>query len=517
MRDFPLVRFQAFEKRIELDQIDFLRSPVGDYNVSGWKADSTPDQYGADLATIGRAIMAGEVTQLKHTFRLHAAFNGDPTALYRDLLLSQRGPHGGYLDAERYRIASASPEGFFQKSGNSLAVRPVLASIKRGRWLEEDRELASLLRIDGEENYANRLVVEEIEAELAEVGELIPRDVPEGYSVERFETLWHLVTEVKAALAPGTRVVDIFKALFPPVSVTGVPKVEAMGLVAATEDTPRGVYCGAIGYLAPRNGTDVDSSFSVAVRTVVVDEDEGVAQYGVGTAITDRSAVVSAYQETRLKAKLLVERRPDFMLIAEIRCEEDVPSYAAEKITRLEESAEYFGFAFNRAEIEAKLDAAAGQQEASIVTVVVDRNGGSRTETAVAPPWRDGPDGAAVVIGAVADRQVSSQNVYLFHDTTNRRVADSLRRKHPDAEVVIACNEQDELAGALGSNVVVHIDGRWLTPPVGSGTSPTMFRDRLIAAGTIVEGRVSRDDVLAADDIGLIDDVHGWRVVGLVG
>lgn len=517
MRDLPLVRFQAFRKRIELEQFDSLQFPTGEYNVSAWTADSSADEYREDLATIGRAIMAGEVTQLTHTFRLHAAFNGDPAALYRDLVLSQRGRHAACVDVERYRLVSASPVGFLRRVGSELIVRPVLASIERGRWLEEDVELASLLHVEGEENYANRLVVKEIEADLAEVGDLVMTRGGDRFSLERLETLWHLVTEVRAQLAPGTRVVDIFKALFPPVSVTGVPKIEAMNLIAATEDTPRGVYCGAIGFLAPSDGGDVDANFNVAVRTVVVDQEEGVAQFGVGTPITNRSHVASAYEEARLKAKVLVDRRPDFELIAEIRCENGAPLHAEDELARLAESAEYFGFAIDRARIDEALAGAAASDDSSrLVTISLTRDGDFRMEESLAPRWHEGPDGAPVLIGAIANRSVSSRNVFSFHKTTNRRVAETLTRKHADADVVIVCNEQDEVAGALVGNVAVLVNGEWMTPPIGSGTTPTAFRHRLIADGKLVEHPIGRQDLLAALEVGIIDDIHGWRIVGLV-
>ena len=517
MRDLPLARFQTFRERVELDRIDSIHFPAGDYSVSGWTADSSTNQYRADLASIGRAIMAGEGTQLKHTFRLHAAFSGDPAALYRDLLLSQRGPHAAYVDVERYRIVSASPEGFFRRLGNSLALRPVLASMERGRWLEEDLEHANLLRVDGEENFGNRLVVKEIEAELSEVGTLIGGEEPERFWVERFETLWHLVTEVKAELRPGTSILDIFRALFPSVSITGVPKIEAMNLVAATEDSPRGVYCGAIGFMAPSTSGDVDASFSVGVRTVVVDQEEGVAQFGVGSPITNRSDVVSAYEEARLKAKVLVDRRPEFRLVCDIRCVDGRPLYLDTKLARLANSAQYFGFELDRAAVgQSIVDVASSEPSPAWVTVLISRHGQTSVQASAAPAWHEGPDDGAVAIGALARRQVSSQNVYLFHRTTNRKLIDRLARKYPHADVVIVCNELDEVAGAVSANVVVSIDGVWITPPVAAGTVPTAFRHRLLSAGTIVEGTIAREKLVSADAIGVIDDVHGWRVVGLI-
>ena len=126
MREFPLLRFQAFERRVELEAIDSVYFPAGDYNVSGWTADSSQHEYSDDLAAIGRAIMAGEVARITHTFRLRAAFGGDPNALYQDLMLSQRGQHAACVNAGRFHIVSASPAGFFRKTGDTLRTRALL-------------------------------------------------------------------------------------------------------------------------------------------------------------------------------------------------------------------------------------------------------------------------------------------------------------------------------------------------------------------------------------------------------
>jgi para-aminobenzoate synthetase/4-amino-4-deoxychorismate lyase len=517
MRELPLARFQSFRRRVPLDAIDSIHFPAGEYNVSGWTADALPEGYRDDLATIGRAIMAGEVAQLKHTFRLHAAFNGDPAALYRDLLLSQRGPHAVCMDAGRFHIVSASPQGFFRRVGNRLAVRPVLATIRRGRWLEEDLHLAELLRTEGEAAYVNRLTVKELEAELAELGEPATPPGSKRYELERLETVWQLTANLRAQLDPGTGLGDVFAALFPLASLTGVPKVEAMALVAATEQTPRGVYCGAIGYLVPTEAGDVDGSFNVAVRTAVIDQDEGVAEYGVGASITNRSEVVSAFEEARTKAKVLVDRRPDFQLVAEIRHDGGAFRDPESKLAMLAASAEYFGFAVDLpAAAEVLRLAVADVSGDSVVTLLLDRNGEMRTEVIPAPPWNDGPGSADVLTGVLAAPVVSSENVYLFHNTTNRRFYDSLQRDHPDVDVVFVCNESGEVAGATDGNLVCRIGGGWATPPVSCGTTATAFRSRLLANGVIAERVVTIGDLIGAEQIAVIDDMHGWRPVELV-
>ncbi len=516
MRELPLLRFQAFERRVELGAIESAYFPAGDYNVSGWTADSSQREYSSDVATIGRAIMAGEVARITHTFRLHAAFGGDPTALYQDLMLSQRGQHAACLNAGRFHLVSASPTGFFRKTGDIVAATPVLASMRRGRWLEEDLHLAELLRFQGEESYTNRMVVKDMEAELARLGDPLPA-IPERYTVERLETLWHLAAEIKVRVANETSLVDIFGAIFPPPSVTGVPRVEAMDLVVATEDSPRGAYCGAIGFLEPTAPGHFDASFNTAVRTVVIDQEEGVAEFGVGTPITTRSEAVAAYEEARLKAKVLVDRRPDFQLIEQIRCDGRIADDTGRKTAAILASARYFGYEVNREGLEAVLAEAVAQcVEPTVITLLVDRDGVVSTEIMPAPPWQEGPGGVDLLAAAIAEDRVSSENVYLFHNTTNTRLADALLRQHPHVATVIYCNERDEVAGAIGGSVVARIGDEWLTPPRESGAAPSAYRDRLLERGVLRAQAFTRAQLLAAPEMGLVDDVYGWRAVGLV-
>lgn len=518
MRDLPLARFQTFRRHIPLDEIDSAHFPAGDYNVSGWTADSTPEEYRGHLAVMGRAIMAGEVSQLKHTFRLHAAFSGDPAALYRDLLLSQRGPHAVCLDVGRFRLLSASPQSFFRWEDDTLTVRPVLATTRRGRWLAEDRQLAALLVSAGEASYTNRVIVKEIESELAELGELHSVAGPERYRTERLETVWQLTADLAVRVRRDTSLVDVFVSMFPLASLTGVPKVEAMALLAATEESARGAYCGTIGYLAPSPNGGVHASFNVAVRTVVVDEDEGVAEFGVGASITNRSEVVGAFDEARLKAKVLVDRRPDFQLKAEIRTSDGALVEPEAKFSALADSAEYFGYAAEPLQLQqAMADAAAGVIADQMVLVTVDRDGSIATELSPAPRWQEGPGEPELLLGVVSERAVSTDNVYLFHNTTNRRIADTVNRDHPDVDVVLLCNDRDEAAGAIDANVVALCDGVWVTPPIECGTVLCAFRNRLVRDGTIVERVFSREDLQSADEVAVLSDAFGWRTVELLG
>ncbi len=514
MRELPLAQFGFFGGRVDLEDIESDHFPAGEYNVSAWSPDSSRRDYRDTLAHVGRSIMSGEVVRGAHTFRLHAAFSGDPGALYRDLLRSQRGPHAACVDLGRFRLVSASPQRFFKRTGDTLTASPVLASVPRGRWLEEDRQMASRLAGEGELGYSDRVVVKEVEAELAEIGDLASMPLEDRLTIERLEVLWQLTAKIGVKVRPEVGLVDIFRVLFPSASVTGIPKREGMSLVAATEESARGVYCGAIGFLSPADSDGPDASFSVAVRTVVVDQEEGVAEFGVGSAITNRSDVISAYEEARLKAKILVDRRPDFQIRERFRVEHGVVRAAKAKVDTVLESARYFGFDIDRATVNAAIKGLGGIEE-SVIDFRVDRHGATTVDLLPAPSWAETADEAPEVEGVVAAQSVSTDNIFLFHRTTDSRLSDSLARLHPDATVVVLVNDHDEVAGSLEGNVAMLFGDQWTTPPRGCGNAPTALRDRLVEGGSVVERVTTVDQLSVADGVAILDDVHGWRRVRL--
>jgi para-aminobenzoate synthetase/4-amino-4-deoxychorismate lyase len=515
MRDLPLAQFRAFTTRLELPEIDTLHYPAGTYSVSGWSPDSSRRDYRDSLAVTGRAIMSGEIERGKHTFRLHAAFNGDQTALYRDLLQSQRGPHGACLETGRFGLISVSPERFFKVSDGVLSVRPVLSSIRRGRWLEEDAEFESMLGSNGSVGYVDRVLLAESEAELTQLGTLLPPGESPIVSQDRMELLWHLTARIGVRLDAGVDLRRIFEVLFPPLSVTGVPKPEAMEVIATTEDTARGVYCGTIGFIAPRGVGGTQASFSVAIRTVVVDNEEGVAEYGVGTAITNASDVVSAYEEARLKARVLVDRRPDFQLIERFREDDGEVVQLDTKLGILDESARYFGYELDLEGAAGALEEAATGGGSRELELRVNRTGGFEIATRSVPSWAGTLADAPVVSGCVCADRVSADNVFLFHKTTDRRLRDATSRQHQDVEVVILVNEEGEVAGSLDGNVVIDLDGTWLTPPRRCGNAVYALRRNLVASGEVRERVLTEDDLARADHVVLVDDIDGWRLIRL--
>ncbi len=514
-RHMPLVSFGLYLRREDCDELEPRSLHPAPYTMSAWTPEIDRSEYDRGVAAIRDAIAAGETYQVNYTMRLRAAFSGDPGELYRDLVLAQRGGHAACIDAGRYQVVSISPEKFFRIDGNRIEVRPMKGTIRRGRWPEEDDSLADALRRSEKDRAENLMIVDLLRNDLGRIAEFGSVGVDSLLDLERFETVWQLTSQVSARLRPRTRLRDVFRALFPSGSVTGAPKIRTMAYIAALEHSTRGVYCGAVGYVAPAGAPGPEAEFNVAIRTVLVDEHEGLAEYGVGGGITWDSDSAGEYEEARVKAQVLVERRPEFLLIETLRWEpERGYLYLTDHLERLAASAAYFGFPYDQEALTSCIAAAAeDSSEPRRVRLVLARDGACRAEAEEpVPPWLDGPEaGGEPIVVAVDPIPVTSSNVFLFHKTTQRKVYEERIKRHPTMDDVVLQNERGEVTETTIGNLAVRFDGHWYTPPIGSGCLGGVYRQRMLDAGLLEERVVHVADLPHADEVAVLNSVRGWR------
>jgi para-aminobenzoate synthetase/4-amino-4-deoxychorismate lyase len=141
---------------------------------------------------------------------------------------------------------------------------------------------------------------------------------------------------------------ELMTGLFPCGSVTGAPKVRTMEIITELEGCPRGVYTGSIGYVSPGG----EMAFNVAIRTVCIDREIGMAEFGVGGGVTYDSSCDGEYEECATKAHVLGDRRPLFDLFETLRYDSDNGFFLLDRhLERLASSAQYFGFMFDRARV----------------------------------------------------------------------------------------------------------------------------------------------------------------------
>lgn len=269
-----------------------------------WRPGWDEDAYRAQVEAVRTHIAAGHTYQANLTVRMHGQLDGDPFELYRALVMAQRGAHNAYLDLGGHVIACASPELFFQRSEDEILLRPMKGTRPRGRDAAEDQALAEELWADPKERAENVMIVDLMRNDASRLAVTGSVRVPALFTVERYPTVLQLTSDITARLRPGTGLVELFTALFPCGSVTGAPKTSTMKLIAELEDTPRGVYCGAIGWIAPPS-EQVSARFGVAIRTAVVDAGSGAVSYGTGSGITWSSDPAAEHAEVLTKTAVL--------------------------------------------------------------------------------------------------------------------------------------------------------------------------------------------------------------------
>lgn len=252
-------------------------------------------------------IAAGDTYQCNLTDRLRAAAAGDPFELYRRIATAQGGAFNAYLEVGRFVVASASPELFFDWTGDRIRTRPMKGTTTRGVDAEDDAGRARRLRASPKEQAENLMIVDLLRNDLSRVAAVGSVEVTELFALEAYPTVWQMVSEVAASVRPGAGLVDVFRALFPCGSVTGAPKARSMRIIRDLESGPRGVYCGAVGMVAPP-AAGFRARFNVAIRTAVVDRRSGIATYGAGGGITWGSDAAAERAELLAKTAVLHPR-----------------------------------------------------------------------------------------------------------------------------------------------------------------------------------------------------------------
>ncbi|MET0647597.1 MAG: aminodeoxychorismate synthase component I [Pyrinomonadaceae bacterium] len=493
----PLLWFGIFDSPSKEEPVG------GEFRVSDWSPSVNRAEYEQNVESVREAIARGDTYQVNYTLRLRARFEGDDFAFYKRLRAAQQTRFGAYLNAGRFRVLSASPELFFRREGRRVETRPMKGTAARGRWGEEDEAAAARLVASEKERAENLMIVDLLRNDLGRVAETGAVRVEELFRVERYPTVLQMTSTVAATLREGVTLEELFAALFPCGSVTGAPKVSTTRFIAALEDSPRGVYCGAVGFVAPGG----DAAFNVAIRTVVVDKESGEAVYGVGGGVTWDSTPGGEYAEALQKAKLLTEEAPDFELLETMRLDDGGFRLLEEHLARLETSAAYFDIPVNVADVREAL-ALHAESHTSVprrVRLLVSTDGRARVESESLAELPVGPLRVALAL-----TPVQKSDRFLCHKTTRRGTYEARRSEASGTFDVLLWNEEGELTEFTNGNVVVEIDGRRWTPPRACGLLAGTFRALILREGEVAERVLSKEDLARATRVWFVNGVRGW-------
>lgn len=503
--DFPLAWFGIYAAPFVRAH---GRAPQPQPPQPEWEPTITEAEYAHAITHIKEHIARGQTYQVNYTYRLRAAFSGEARVLFAQLAENQAAPYAAFVDTGRFAICSASPELFFERRGHTVRSKPMKGTAARGRTLAEDEAQACALHHSEKNRAENVMIVDMIRNDLGRVAEVGSVRVPKLFETERYPTVWQMTSTVEAETrAPLT---EILAALFPCASITGAPKRSTMKIIRALENTPRGVYCGTLGFIQP-NG---DAQFNVAIRTAVIDRERGTAEYGVGSGVVWDSEAADEWAECQIKARVLNTQRPKFELLESLLWKPVIGYWLLEKhLARLKDSAAYFDLAVNAEEVRARLEALA-QTLAPVphkVRLTISQAG--EIQCAAAPLAENAPQPLAL---AVAPAPIASSDVFLFHKTTHRQVYDDARAACPDADDVLLWNERGEVTEALTNNVAVKLAGEWFTPPVPCGLLAGTLRAQLLEEGQLRERVILLEELRQAEELAVFNSVRGWRAAQLL-
>jgi anthranilate synthase component 1 len=264
--------------------------------VSGF----TEAGYKDAVERIKRYIVDGDVMQVVPSQRMTVPFAARPIDLYRALRCLNPSPYMYLLDFDDFQVVGASPEILTRVEDDEVTVRPIAGTRRRGRDEAEDLALEAELLADPKERAEHLMLIDLGRNDVGRIAEIGSVKLTDNMTVERYSHVMHIVPNVVGRLRPGLSAIDVLRATFPAGTLSGAPKIRALEIIDELEPVRRGVYSGAVGYLAWSGDMDT----AIAIRTAVIKDGELHVQAGGG--IVHDSEPDAEWEETMNKARGMI-------------------------------------------------------------------------------------------------------------------------------------------------------------------------------------------------------------------
>ena len=521
-----------------------------------WQSGLSRADFDAAMDRIHQAIAAGDLYQVNYTAPLHGAFSGDAQTLFRRLHRAQPQGYAAFIDSGFEQLLSVSPELFFDWQngqaiqGGPLLTRPMKGTAPRGASAAEDATLAAALLASPKERAENVMIVDLLRNDVSRIAQPHSVRVPHLFTVQTLPTVLQMVSDVTATTRPGTRLSEVFGALFPCGSVTGAPKVQAMRMIQALEPEPRGIYCGAIGVLRPGG----HATFNVAIRTVTLRGTQ--ASCGIGSGITFDATADAEWQEWRIKRGFLARASESFKLLETLRLENGSFHNLEAHLARLKRAAAHFGFPFDEAvianalrqaippgchcgldpqsmnpglpgsRVELGMTKASSQSAGGIdpakparpdettwrVRLLLDASGRAQAQAFALPP---SPLPVTLQLAHVPFDEAHSE--FTRFKTTHRAHYEAFAPADPAVFDTLLYNDVGELTECTRGNIALLLDGRWVTPPLRCGLLDGIGREMALKEGRLIEAVVRLDDLPRVQALAFVNSLRGWLDARLPG
>jgi para-aminobenzoate synthetase component I len=258
--------------------------------------------YDAAMARVLGYIAAGDCYQVNLTFPMTSTLvRGTPLGLYGAFRRTGPVGHGAYVDlGVGPVVVSRSPELFFKvEAGGRIVARPMKGTAPRDPDPARDAAIAAALQVSIKDRAENLMIVDLLRNDISRLAKVGSVKVPALFAMETYSTVHQMTSTIEGVLVEPATLPALMAALFPCGSVTGAPKIRAMEIIRDVEPHARGVYCGAVGWMAPDGRAD----FSVAIRTLSVTGTDIVMNVGGG--VVHGSTAAGEWEEALWKARFV--------------------------------------------------------------------------------------------------------------------------------------------------------------------------------------------------------------------
>ncbi|HEY4072321.1 MAG TPA: aminodeoxychorismate synthase component I [Herbaspirillum sp.] len=486
-------------------------------HVVNFRADTDRPSFDAAINRIQAYIAAGDCYQVNYTYRMRFDVYGTPAALYRKLRARQPTRYGALIALPDGRaVLSCSPELFMQHRDGVLTVQPMKGTAASSDDAKIDEQRAAALANDPKNRAENLMIVDLLRNDLGRIAQTGTVKVNELFQVGRFRDVLQMTSTVQALPRTDASLSELIEALYPCGSITGAPKLRAMQIIRELEDTPRGIYTGALGWFDAAHGTQSVGDFclSVPIRTLTLDaplHGRRSGHMGVGAGIVHDSIAADEFEECQLKAQFLSRMPPDFFLFETIYATRSSGCRHMDRhLQRLAHSAAACGFLCDEDAIRNALkqasDALAGDAPHRL-RLTLAPNGEITLTAAILLPVQE------PVRLFIAPDSRDSDDFFTAHKTTVRKAYD---RAWQDAEKrggfdQLFLNQNGHVTEGGRSNVFVRLQGRWYTPPLRAGLLPGVMRAELLGdpAWDASERDLSLEDLRNAERIVVCNALRG--------
>jgi para-aminobenzoate synthetase component I len=286
--------------------IEFLKQPlikeVSQASIGNINPRMSREKYIDKVQKIKTHIQLGDIYEMNFCQEFRAEnVELDPYQVYEKLNEISPMPFATYFHCQNNYLMCASPERYLKKKGGTIISQPIKGTIKRGINAEEDNLLKAKLFNDPKEQSENVMIVDLVRNDLSRTAKRGSVNVKELFGIYTFSHVHHMISTITSELKPQTTLTELIKTTFPMGSMTGAPKIRAMEIIEEFEETRRGLFSGAVGYITPEG----DFDFNVVIRSLFYNEKNRALTFLTGSAITIHSEPQKEYEECMLKAKAI--------------------------------------------------------------------------------------------------------------------------------------------------------------------------------------------------------------------